>query len=838
MTLDVSSVSFWAGRAALRLAVAGRTNTQEIASLLVEEARDVKDYSRDDEPIHTALEVAVSAGHLDAMERLLEAGTRPRAVDNDWGILALVAAAAQGHLVAVQRLLENGIPPDRGSRSAGAWVITPLMAATEAGHLEICELLLRAGANVLEGVSTPTSGSSSAIKTAVETWNMSLLELLLGAVPDARAATWHDPALFGTVMCVALVASASIGNTLALQRLLDADAAVLDNAHVAIAAAAGGGHLEAMDMLLQTASEQNNLPEDIIAWALESAVQRTENTFILQRLLDVGVDVDIHVTVRIVAAGGHVEFMNNLLQTASDQNILSAHSITRALQSAVDAGSIGMMELLLQAGADPTKISIRTAAFRGHWDALVSILQSGGSAEPTLCPDDDGHVGTPLQWAAAKGHLAVVDLLLARGANVNAPAPESCDMGGTAVQLASAGGHTAVTERLLGAGADVNAPYSEYAGAALRAAALELLLTAGNLGSTAGGFDDRGWKGALSAAAEMNKSEVVTRLLSMMPPNDVHEGVFVALRNAVENHHTALVRQLLEFHPDVDDYEPSSYMERLTTMLQVAAENDDLEILQMLIAGNAHVNLNPSEGFRQTALQSASEHGSLEAVELLLNAGAEVNVTGSTAPPLLLAIRHGHKQVSERLLRAGADIYASSYRGQTMLQAAQDSEDAEMEELVRAALDSQPQPQPDQQPLDRGRGPLCDACRTASLVLFRAVRNWPGFDSAPSLHPSLTALRASACAGCPFCCFVWKQLGITSIALPQPSPVRIFQESDHGLGDLTCEVREPFPRNEYSPESLQFDFHYAVIQQPSQGEMLPDMTLPQASHKRNARRAN
>lgn len=564
---------------------------------------------------------------------------------------------------------------------------------------------------------------------------------------------------------------------------------------------------------------------------------------VLQNLLDADADVNAHEAIAAAAGVGHLEAMNKLLQIASGQNRIPEYSITQALQSAVNAGNIFMMEPLLQAGATPTRIDIQEAAAKGHVDVLTYILQSGASAEGLLSSfvSDEYGEGTPLQSAAKEGHLAVVDLLLARGANVNAPAVRGSlrgTMGGTAVQLAFAGGHMEVTERLRDAGADVNAPPSKFASTALQVAALELLLTAGNVVPTAEGIGPCNWNTALSATAE-HKPDLVAIVLSMMPPDDARRRAPVAFRVAVEKRHTALVRQLLQLHPDVDFceqkerglcfYDTVCFERSLATMLQVAAANGDLEILQMLLEEEADVNLNPSKGYRKTALQSVSEQGSLDAVELLLDAGADVNVTGSTAPPLLLAIQRGHKQVFTRLLEAGADVHATAYRGQTMLQAAQDSEDTGMEELVRAALNSRPQPQTEQ-PLDRGTGTLCDTCRTVSLVdMFRDAKECHGFDSAPSLHPSLTALGASARAGCPFCCFVWKRLGVKSVSLPQSSPVRILGRYRSRPDNLECVVQEPFSKDlgSYLFENFQFDFHYAI--QPFQGET-SSSTTPAGPH--------
>lgn len=795
MTLDVSAVGCESGREALQLAV------------LAKEAEEISSLSRGEpNPTirRTALEVAACAGHIDAMERLLEAGADPNAPVTYSGRSALEAAAAQGQLVAVQKLLEKGAHPDHCSPSSKS---TALLAATKAGHIEISKALVRAGADVT--IAKRWSGGSP-IVVAARTSSITLLELFLGAVTDVKSG--FDP----------------------------------DDLEVAVAQ----GRQKDARRLVDTAEFLEHSRKSIDA-ALVVAGQ-TGDMFVIQRLLDAGADVNAHTAIAAAAEGGHLEAMNKLLRTASDQNNLPTGTTTLALQSAVDAGNTAMIEPLLQAGADATEIDIAEAAAEGYLDVLTSILQSGASAEtmPSFVLR-----GTALQLAAKRGHEAVVDLLLARGADVNAPPYyyHGHTHGGTAVQFAIAGGHMAVTKRLIDAGADVNAPSSsKYSDTALQAATrtgntamLELLLAAGAVVDTADMGDGVWNKTALSVAAEANKPEFVERILSMMRPDDARRAAPKALKNAVENHSTCIVRQLLQVHPNVNLHMHHP-LEPRTTLLQMAAANGDLAILEMLLTENADVNLNPTGGWRNTALQSASERGSLDAVKLLLAAAAEVNVTGSTAPPLLLAVRYGHMQVVEHLLAAGADIHATAYQGQTMLQAAEDSGNADMQELVRAALALNPRPQPqdeqpqDEQPLGRGTGPLCEACRTAFLAdVFHPRGNFHKVESPLrgeslddpwkpkwfTLHPSLIALRASAGAGCPFCCFVWKRLRITSVSLPQPSPVRFYLQSDEpGTMVMTCQVDEPFPRGVQSPEQLMAHFDFAI--EPFRGEISLSVVLP------------
>jgi ankyrin repeat protein len=60
---------------------------------------------------------------------------------------------------------------------------------------------------------------------------------------------------------------------------------------------------------------------------------------------------------------------------------------------------------------------------------------------------------TALMWAAAEGHVDVVELLLKAGADFRTPLPDS---GFTAVFFAAREGHIEVLRALLKAGADVN----------------------------------------------------------------------------------------------------------------------------------------------------------------------------------------------------------------------------------------------------------------------------------------------------------------------------------------------------------------------------------------------
>jgi len=86
------------------------------------------------------------------------------------------------------------------------------------------------------------------------------------------------------------------------------------------------------------------------------------------------------------------------------------------------------------------------AAYFGLSKAIAALIDAGANFESK---DEDGR--TPLWWAAANGHEAVVQLLLDRGAGV-----ESKDKDGqTPLQCATQNGHEDVVKLLLEKGTDV-----------------------------------------------------------------------------------------------------------------------------------------------------------------------------------------------------------------------------------------------------------------------------------------------------------------------------------------------------------------------------------------------
>ncbi|MEW6164444.1 MAG: ankyrin repeat domain-containing protein [Pseudomonadota bacterium] len=113
-------------------------------------------------------------------------------------------------------------------------------------------------------------------------------------------------------------------------------------------------------------------------------------------------------------------------------------------------GNIPLMELFLARGADIHRANrfgetaLMLAAWKDRRAALRWLLAHGAQA------NRPAHEWTALHYAAFAGHGALVDDLLAAGADVNARSTN----GSTVVMMAAREGHLAVARQLLAAGAN------------------------------------------------------------------------------------------------------------------------------------------------------------------------------------------------------------------------------------------------------------------------------------------------------------------------------------------------------------------------------------------------
>ncbi|KAJ5012830.1 Ankyrin-3 [Colletotrichum sp. SAR 10_99] len=197
--------------------------------------------------------------------------------------------------------------------------------------------------------------------------------------------------------------------------------------------------------------------------------------------------------------------------------------------------------------------------------------------------EQGGRQGYPIVVASDKGHIKIVDLLIANGADVNLKDPFDL----TALHVAASGGYVEIVQLLSDANAEVNAMTAEY----------ETSL---------------GW------ACSNGHLKVVRLLLDwgavMKPPGGMSVNV---LQLACSYGHVEIVRLLLNKGADVN-----GLGEHSESPLESAAAYGDVRIVSLLLQHGASLTLLPNQ--IGDALESAAAYGDERIMRILLDAGIPV----------------------------------------------------------------------------------------------------------------------------------------------------------------------------------------------------------------------
>ena len=318
-------------------------------------------------------------------------------------------------------------------------------------------------------------------------------------------------------------------------------------------------------------------------------------------------------------------------------------------------------------------------AAMNNQEKLIKELVSKNKAIDVNVQDNMGN--TALICAARNGHFAVVQALLAKGANVNV----QTKYGGTALICAAKNGHVEVVHALLAKGSGVNKK-NNYGNTALICAANNghvevvhaLLAKGAKVNEKNNGGDT-----ALILAANNGHVEVVEALLEKGVDLNVKNNYSdTALIWASYKGHVEVVEALLENGADVN-----AKNKYCNTALICAASNGHVELVRALLAKGADINAKDSYG--NTALIWAAKNGNVAVVEALLEKPADVNAQnkyGHTA--LICAANNGHVEVVKALLANGADLNVKNNDGGTALTKAVKERDLTMiDALLKAGAE-------------------------------------------------------------------------------------------------------------------------------------------------------
>ncbi|VUC33388.1 unnamed protein product [Clonostachys rosea] len=653
---DVNSQGGWFGSA---LQTASSSGYENIVMLLIDHGAHVNFKGGE---FDTALQAASYRGNDSIVRFLIDHDANVDSQGGKYGS-ALGAASKGGHDGIVQALIAAGADVNI---DGGCQFGTALQRASAGGHLHIVQKLLGAGADV--NADSGTDGT--ALHAAVMKGHWRVVDALLEANASANKAypgRYKSP--------TPLYAAAELGDWKLVERLLD-NGADVDAWSVkygtALMIASSKGHLEVVQLLLDAGADID-LYGRLDGSALYEASSNGHEV-VVQKLLAKSANVDAGNPFLAALQNGHIGIADLLRGHGANIDAPSGH-YSSALSFACSEGKAKLVRTLLDYGADPNKAHgefprpLQAATAYGH-DQIVELLlergaridgdESDENQDSDDSEDDESEEFLPqksqfwdqyetekgekrrasaLYKAAKNGMLSTVQLLIYRGARVNARRGHF----GNPLHAALNGGHELVAHELLDKGADPH-------------------------------LRGRVFHTALDAAISADVSSVVYRLLkgsSVWSPGDLGNG----LHRALGRTNKEVVERLLDLGADVSTNGSDG-----TGMLYSVSASDAPESLKIYFASlliEKGVYVNTHGGEYGNPLQMACYKQQQSFVEFLLKMGADPNAQGGRYGNALQAVGkarsvaiHAAVDIAQLLIEKGANVNAIGGELGTALQAA------------------------------------------------------------------------------------------------------------------------------------------------------------------------
>ncbi|KAI9834920.1 MAG: hypothetical protein M1819_002643 [Sarea resinae] len=452
------------GRTAIQAAVGAeiKAGKVELIRLLIGHGGNIN-ASAGDEHGMTALQEAASLGDTELVRALIDFGADVNApAGRDHGRTALQAAAAGSETIDLLKyLLKLGAKVNAPAALHG---YTALQAAVNnearSDSLLMARTLLDAGANV----NASGGSAGTALEIAVRWSSKEIVHMLIleGADPNA------PPPLIGEGRKRSALEEAAYMGDLGMMDMLihaggNVNASAISTPGMALRAAAGSNSLIAFDRLLDLGADVNALDPDSGLTALEQAVEANNEAFVWH-LTEKGASPSAK-ALEICSRRPNPLIVQVLLNARAKDRHFIERGATQAVKSAVESGSIEIVQMLLNAGADVNdqwddeRTALQRAVQKNNNDMVQLLMEAGADVN---APGFGSFGRTALQEAAENGNMHLVRLFLQKGADINAPA-SSCG-GVTALQAAAIKGHANIALLLLKAGVNVNAPAANEKG--------------------------------------------------------------------------------------------------------------------------------------------------------------------------------------------------------------------------------------------------------------------------------------------------------------------------------------------------------------------------------------
>lgn len=294
--------------------------------------------------------------------------------------------------------------------------------------------------------------------------------------------------------------------------------------------------------------------------------------------------------------------------------------------------------------------NLTEAAVRGDLGSVRAFLDGGAAIEERTIG-----FASPLAAAAGRGHLEVVDLLLARGAN-----PDPQGVGLPLLSFAIANRRVEVVERLLEAGAPIGKYRSNFR-LAVKSQHWDMVDALLRRGADPAWMSD-GERTQLEtfAAHQQPRSPEYRQRFREEQARQAEQGLGARggrlLEEAERARHEAEAIAEIERDPSL----VHAKTDGATPVLTLAVGCGAGELVRVMLSKGASPN---SAGPAETALARAAARSDAALVQVLLGAGADPNASGPGSPhPLLAAARAGSLACVDLLLAHGSRPRARDLR--------------------------------------------------------------------------------------------------------------------------------------------------------------------------------